>query len=579
MVGRVPDANTVERIVAERRSWNARTISLTLSLVGFAGTLFGFIAQIPVEHVVGMGATALVDLGAYGLTRMGRVRLGVYVLIVSIFAHHLLVVVATGQLQTVPYMAIVAILVGAATLRRRGLLMVGGLAMVVILAEGTITGYGRLEEVRTIGYVAGAMVLATLTVVLSYLHIRSTDRAFEVARDRELERERVRAEKEELAVELEKSRRIEGLGRLAGRVAHDFNNLLSGITGSADLALAELPEGHRARRDLDEVSRTAERAARLTQQLLALSRGQIVTPDPVDAAEEIADMKGLLSRLAGPGCALSCGLDACLPVAIDRSRLEQLLVNYVVNARDAMENGGRIEVRLALRRIEAGEVARLAAGVYAEVQVSDTGPGIPPDVVPRLFEPFFTTKKRGNGLGLATCYAIASQLGGTVMVSTRPGAGTTLTTLLPTARAIDAEPTESVPRVPGPVASGALVLVVDDEEPLRKVAARMLKRANLEVVTAADLTEARAVIEDPARPLAAVVLDVVLGAECGPDLLADLRRTSPGARIVVTSAFAPEHDVLEAVQAHGAEFLPKPYSRAALVRAVRGEPAVAQRVG
>ena len=568
MEGRGHDAGSVEQIVAERRSWNARVISLAISLVGFAGTLFGVIAQIPVEHILGMGISAAINLGAYGLTRMGRERLGILILILCTFGHHLTVVAVTGMLQTVPYMATVVILVGAATLRRAGLVVVGLLAMVVIVAEGAIVGFHGQEHVDAIGYVAGAEVLVILAVVLSYLHIRGSDRAFQVAR----ERERARSEKEELANELEKSRRIEGLGRLASRVAHDFNNLLGAITGGADLARSELPQGHPARRDLDEVLRTTERAERLIQQLLALSRGQIEAPDPVDAAAEIADMKSLLSQLAGPNCSLRFDLADCPRVTIDRSRLEQLLVNYVVNARDAMDDTGRIEVRLAPRRIEEGEIARLAAGEYAEVTVSDTGPGIPPDVLPRLFEPFFTTKKRGNGLGLATCYAIASQLGGTVTVSTRSGEGTTLRTLLPVASAAGSAPPPSGLRKTEPVAEGALVLVVDDEPSLREVSARMLQRAGFEVTTAANLAQARAVIEDRAQSLVAVVLDVVLGAEYGPELLADLQRVHPGVRVVVTSAFTPERDVVETVEAHGALFLPKPYTYADLVRAVGGGP-------
>ena len=158
------------------------------------------------------------------------------------------------------------------------------------------------------------------------------------------------------------------------------------------------------------------------------------------------------------------------------------------------------------------------------------------------------------------------------MVSTRAGEGTTLRTLLPTAPAADSAPPKSGPHKPESTAGGALVLVVEDEKPLREMSARMLERADFAVATAANLTEARSVLEDRAPPLVAVVLDVVLGAEYGPDLFADLQRARPGVRIVVTSAFTPERDVVETVEAHGALFLPKPYTYAGLVRAVGGAP-------
>jgi two-component system cell cycle sensor histidine kinase/response regulator CckA len=565
--------STVRRIAEQRRAWNARAISLTLTGLGVAGTLFGWLTRIRSEYIIGMGAHTLVSLCAYLLVRSGRVATGMVLLVLGTLAEHLAMVASVGKLQTVPYFATVAILLAASTVRTRALIGVYLMAAGVIVMQGLMVDVAGVEVVRTIGYIFGAEVLAVVAFVLSLLHVRGSERAFELAEEREQQRERERAEREQLELELEKSRRIEALGRLAGRVAHDFNNLLSVITGSADLAEAELPSDHPARLELKEIVRTSERATRLTQQLLALGRGQIATPAALDAADEIRDMREMMQRLAGPGCRFELDIAAdCPSVAIDRSHLEQLVINYVVNARDATGGQGRIVVRALARTLASDEVARLRPGEYFELAVIDDGPGFPDAVLARVFEPFFTTKRAGNGLGLATCHGIAAQLGGTVTAQNVPGEGTVVTTLLPAASTADSMTPRSsgVPPTAG-AAPGSRVLVVEDDPAIGEIAARMLSRAGFEAVKAAHFTEALAMVADAEAPLAAAVIDVVLGTDRGTDLLETLRRHHPTARIVVTSAFTQEASVMQAIQAYGAQFLPKPYKRAALLEAVRGE--------
>ncbi len=562
---------SIERVVTERRAWNARVITLTVTVLSAVAACFGWIAGIPVTYTLAMGGVAVFDAGAYLLAHSGRERAGVLLLIGSTFVQHLLIVGLTGQLQTVPYMAAVGVLVAAATLQIRELAGVALLAVGVVVGEGFIVGYGATEMVTSHGYVVGALMLVALSFVLTAIQVKSADRAFQVAREREHAREQARREKEELERELEKSQRIEGLGRLAGSVAHDFNNLLGVIIGSADLALAELDSDHPARRELEEVLRTGDRATRLTRQLLTLTRSHVVPVEPLDVAAALAGMQPFLSRLAGAAVVVEVVADDDCPlVGIDSTQLEQLLSNYVVNARDAMPEGGTIRIELGAREITADAAESLSPGRYLELRVADEGTGIPVDVLPRLFEPFFTTKKAGTGLGLANCNAIATQLGGSIAISPRPEGGTLVRTLLPAHHEPPSSRPRSVPPSPPTTAGGARVLVVDDEETLRALARRILERAGLEVVEARNIAEAEKVVTDLSKPLHFVVLDVILGQERGPALLPLLGRCRPAARTVVTSAFVPERDLHETLEHYGVTFLAKPYARRGLLRALLG---------
>jgi CheY-like chemotaxis protein len=246
--------------------------------------------------------------------------------------------------------------------------------------------------------------------------------------------------------------------------------------------------------------------------------------------------------------------------------LEQLAMNLAVNARDAMANGGRVRFGLRKRALVNGQIEHLTAGDYIELSVQDEGTGIADEVLPHLFDPFFSTKgDGGTGLGLATCHTIVTRLKGTITVETALGKGTTFRVLLPVSsrdvRPVTiAKPTESVRRV----------LVIDDEEAVRDMTARMLRSSGFDVRTASNLTEAREIILCDTIELEAVLTDIVLSGERGTELLAWTRSIRPKMRIVVMSGYAPEPQSMRSLIEHDAEFLPKPFGMDQLLRALGG---------
>jgi len=377
-------------------------------------------------------------------------------------------------------------------------------------------------------------------------------------------------ERRALETRLQASERLEALGRLAGSVAHDFNNLLTVIQGASDLARSALPAGHPSRADLDAVFAAAGTATELTRHLLTFSRRQVLVRTRVDVGKVLRSQRDVLERLLGPRARLEYDVEENLPtVLIPRAHVEQVAMNLAGNARDAMPSGGRLLFRLRARHLGDREVGDLVAGRYVELEVQDEGVGISPDVLPHVFEPLFTTKgKLGTGLGLATCFGIAIQAGGTIEVASEVGKGTTFRLLLPAAGA----PEASIAVPATPPSEVKRVLVVDDDANVREMTARMLRAEGHEVLAASTLAEARAILDDDAARLDALVTDVVLGAEEGTDLIAPCRKSRPETRIVVMSGYAPDPNASATVAASGAAFLAKPFGRDQLLRALRGEP-------
>ena len=246
-------------------------------------------------------------------------------------------------------------------------------------------------------------------------------------------------ERERMSQQLRQAQKMDAVGQLAGGIAHDFNNILTAIVSYAELVLDELPEDSPVRRDVREIVGAAQRASQLTRQLLAFSRQQALEPRALDVHEVLRDMASMLRRLLGAGIELSMHARDGVPMVFaDRTQLEQVVLNLAVNARDAMGSAGRLRLETARADVQledASDHPGLRPGTYARVDVSDSGPGIPPDVLARIFEPFFTTKPagQGTGLGLAVVYGIVKQSGGYIMVDTKPGAGTTFSVLLPAA--------------------------------------------------------------------------------------------------------------------------------------------------
>jgi PAS domain S-box-containing protein len=344
------------------------------------------------------------------------------------------------------------------------------------------------------------------------------------------ERERLAAQTERDAAErrMQHARRLESLGQLAGGVAHDFNNILAVIANYAELLTDTLdtPEPSAedlaaARADLGQIGRAAERATRLTKQLLAFGRREITQAEVLNLNGVIGDVEQMLRRVLGEHIHLITGLDPNLwPVFADPSQVEQILVNLAVNARDAMPTGGTLSIDTTNTELEHADIAgsTIQPGRYARLRVSDTGTGMPPDVAERAFEPFYTTKPQGagTGLGLATVYGIATAAGGDVRLYSESGIGTTVTIVLPATETADSTPEANVTgrRVPPePAAAGApdreTILLVEDEDALRDATSRILTRAGYRVLPAAGGAEAVRTAATHPEPIGLLLTDVI----------------------------------------------------------------------
>jgi signal transduction histidine kinase/CheY-like chemotaxis protein len=353
-------------------------------------------------------------------------------------------------------------------------------------------------------------------------------------------------EQHRLEEELRRAHRLESLGRLAGGVAHDFNNILGAMLGSVEL-LEEIcpPQG---REDLQTVRHGAERARDLTAQLLAFARKQPIVLEVVDLSQAIAKVDRLLRRLVGPTIRLDISVEPALQVRADASQLEQVLVNLVVNARDAMPNGGALNVRVRGDRRGAAEVVVL--------EVEDHGVGMDSSTLGRLFDPFFSTKEKGTGLGLASSYGIIQQHGGDISVDSAPGSGARFRVVLPRVR-------EAPPRRAAEAkqagASGC-VLLVDDDNAVRATTVRLLKSLGYEAMSARSGDEAMEIARTHAGPIDIMLCDIAMPGRSGPEVARDVKAIRPEIRVLFVSGY-PEGGE-DTVAAAG--FLQKPFTRVAL---------------
>jgi signal transduction histidine kinase/CheY-like chemotaxis protein len=380
-------------------------------------------------------------------------------------------------------------------------------------------------------------------------------------------------ERRELEEGLLRSQKMEALGELTGSIAHDFNNLLTAIITPIELLLDELDPSSRVGRHLAEVNETAYLAASLTQQLLAFCRKQAPIRRVLDVNHVVERLRPTLERIVGERCVLRIrGGDRTLAAFVDPSHLEQVIVNLVVNARDAQPHGGWVSIELGASVLaEGGPSLALKPGAYVTLTVEDAGVGMPPDVIERIFEPFFTTKEEGTGLGLATVYGIVTQHGGAVEVRSREGDGSTFTVYLPL---IDA-PVEdlSVPRERRPGLEGhGTVLLVEDDDRVRSALAEVLRRHGYRVLAAKDGRAARARVREVAGGVDVVVSDLALDDASGPELVASLREALPSARVVYVTGYASEEAWRRIENDPSATVLQKPFSLAQLLEAVAFEP-------
>jgi two-component system cell cycle sensor histidine kinase/response regulator CckA len=380
------------------------------------------------------------------------------------------------------------------------------------------------------------------------------------------------------AAEAAAAARLQSVGALAGGIAHDFNNLLTAIGGSAEAALARAPEGDAAP-ELRQVLESAARGAALVRQLLAFARQQALRPRVVELNDAVSEMGGLLRRLLGSRVRLTVELEEPgRRVRIDPTQLDQVIMNLALNARDAMPDGGALRIAtghaVVLRPEPLGQEA-LPPGRYAVLEVSDTGGGMPPELLARIFEPFFTTRRDrgGTGLGLSTVHGIVRQSGGFIAVESRPEQGTTFRIWLPRHDGpadppLRAEPPPAAPPRPPPAPSARPVLLVEDEPPLLKLAERALRRAGFEVMTAASAEEALDLMEEGAvRPLA-LVSDVVMPGLDGLELAGRLRQRDPDLPVLLVSGYA-EAALGRDLPAERIRLLSKPYGLADLVAELR----------
>jgi two-component system cell cycle sensor histidine kinase/response regulator CckA len=399
-------------------------------------------------------------------------------------------------------------------------------------------------------------------------------------------------EQRALEAQFAQAQKMQAVGELAGGVAHDFNNVLQGIMGYADLLLVNHRPTDPSFQDIMQIKQNANRAAGLVRQLLAFSRRQTLRPQVMHFGEVLSDLGMLLKRLIGERIELDVrhGRDLW-PVRADLTQFEQVIVNLAVNARDAMPDGGKLTIRTG--NVETAEAAILTdtgipAAEYVLIEISDTGTGIPKDIVGKIFEPFFTTKEvgKGTGLGLSMVYGFVKQSGGFIYCDSEPGKGTTFRIYLPrhvgeetedAARGEAAkdsaklDPKDTTPRPSADLTGHGTVLLVEDEEAVRAFGARALAQRGYTVLEAASGVEALEVIEEHGGDVDLIVSDVVMPEMDGPTLLGELRRRGTKAKIIFVSGYAEEAFSRNLPEGEDFAFLPKPFTLKQLIEAVKGQ--------
>jgi CheY-like chemotaxis protein len=363
---------------------------------------------------------------------------------------------------------------------------------------------------------------------------------------------------------------MEAVGQLAGGIAHDFNNLLTVIEGRTHLVLKTLAPDHRARQDVTIVQQTASRAARLTQQLLAFSRRQILQPRVLDLNRVVTGFAAILERLIGEHIVLNLDLAPDLgAVRADRGHLEQVITNLCVNARDAQPSGGTLTVTTRNVERDGHLPGGVPAGSYVLLVVSDTGCGMDSVTQGHIFEPFFTTKDKGKGtgLGLSTVYGIVTQSGGYVRVASRPGEGATFEILLPRVdAAIEPEPESPATE---PVGGSETILLIEDNDPVRQLARDILALHGYQVLEAHNGEGALRILESYDAPVHLVVTDIVMPEMGGREFGEHFARTGHTTNILFMSGYPGEMSIPSDAPDAGRFFLAKPFSPRTLAEKVR----------
>jgi two-component system cell cycle sensor histidine kinase/response regulator CckA len=389
-------------------------------------------------------------------------------------------------------------------------------------------------------------------------------------------------ERRTLENQINQSQKMDMVGQLAGGIAHDFNNVLSAIMMANDFLLNAHKPTDPSFQDIMQIKQNATRAATLVRQLLAFSRKQTLRPQVLDLGDALSDLTMLLRRLIGEKVKFDPvhGRDLW-PVKVDVSQFEQVIVNLAVNARDAMPDGGKLTIKTA--NVSAQEAEKLSykgmpAADYVRIDVTDTGTGIPAEIVDKIFEPFFSTKEvgKGTGLGLSTVYGIVKQTGGFVYVDSEANKGTTFRIFLPRhypekdvapEAAVAKESVEAKPRVD--LTGQGTILLVEDEEGLRSLNARGLRSRGYTVIEASNGIEAMEALEEKNGAVDLVVSDVVMPEMDGPTLLRAMRARNPSLKIIFVSGYAEDAFAKSLEENEKFDFLAKPFALSALVAKVK----------
>ena len=381
-----------------------------------------------------------------------------------------------------------------------------------------------------------------------------------------------------LEAQFTQSQKMQAIGQLAGGIAHDFNNLLTAISGHCDLLMAQRDHADPDYADLHQISQNANRAAALVRQLLAFSRKQTLTPELIDLRDSLSDLSHLLNRLVGERTVVTVTHDPALrPIRADARQLEQVLMNLVVNARDAMPGGGEIAIRTENVTLDSGltlERVNIPKGEYVRITVTDKGSGIPAEIFDKIFDPFFTTKKQGEGtgLGLSTAYGIVKQTGGYIFCHSVLGEGTRFTLYFPAQRPRPAVPARrqaaAVEDLPDD--RRRTILLVEDEAPVRAFANRALRLHGYEVIEADSGERALEILADPALAVDLFVTDVVMPGLDGPSWVREALRKRVNTPVIFMSGYMETPPGAGGETIPGAVFLAKPFSLSELAATVAG---------
>jgi two-component system cell cycle sensor histidine kinase/response regulator CckA len=380
-------------------------------------------------------------------------------------------------------------------------------------------------------------------------------------------------ERRRLRSQFEQSQKMESIGRLTGGIAHDFNNMLTVINGYSEMLMAQFSPGTPQRNDLQEILGAGQRAASLTRQLLAFSRRQILVPKVIALNQIVTDMGRMMKRLIGEDIELVSSLTQGLePIKADPGQIEQVIMNLVVNARDAMPQGGKLTLETANVQLDeayARAHVTVTPGPYVMLAVSDTGAGMDRETLTHLFEPFFTTKEigKGTGLGLATVYGIVKQSGGNIWVYSEPGQGATFKIYFPAIQETIEVPSQAAPRA---IPRGSeTVLLVEDDVAVRKLASSILQRSGYIVLEAGGGPEALEIVAGHSGVISLLITDVVMPGMSGRDLSKRLSEIRPGLPVLFLSGYTSNAIVHHNVLDSGVNFLQKPFTPEGLAHKVR----------